>query len=628
MSGAIGHEILKTMEIKDKLAFYIMSGYVQPEIKRCREIQKFCTMIVTGDNQQEIIVNYYDKEDEKQKEQRYKLYDSRTEYVSNKTKSVFKQTDRSDGINPIIKYEPPNPNAQIELGERLRKFHANNTLVKWLNPNYRDLVFTDPNAAILVDFDEFDYISEKPFVYPVVFHSDQQIERIFRNGVLEELTVSKGIKVTVNKDGKNQIETVNEYCTYIADSAVTVREVLDGEIDKPKPFESDFSEGYYFTYSYEKETKTFFAVNYSTKSKRVPAVIVGYLKDKYSRFDNVYHFPMLGACKILQELIKKKSTYDTHLALHGILQKFAYVPACDYKDATIGISCNSGKLTNGNTCPKCNGTGKMPFHQSEQDIITIELPNYDKKDEMFDLSKLVYYQTVPTELIEMHKQAVDDLEQKVSLAIFNTNMFDRKELIGGTATEIRANLTHVNNELFEYDEGKSKVWEFIVYQTAIFLENDKNLIVKKQNPTDYKLESINDLIALRQAATTANAPIEVQQSIDTQILEKQYADNVEFLEAVKARERWKPFSDKSESERVSAITLLAQDDKQRVLYFNFKSIFNDIENAETYEVENAKPPFHKLPYDRQKQVVEYYVNLYTPEINTLTIRESAPINAE
>jgi hypothetical protein len=194
-------------------------------------------------------------------------------------------------------------------------------------------------------------------------------------------------------------------------------------------------------------------------------------------------------------------------------------------------------------------------------------------EEMIDLSKLIYTLKVDTELIKMHREEVEALEPKISLAVFNTNMFDRKELVTGTATEINANLSHVNNEIFAYDQQKARLWEFVVSQIANYLDVEEGLTVSRKIPTDYRIESLSELLNILKAANDSGANYDTVKAIQRKILEKQNIDNLENVQIIEAREKWRPFSDLPQGERLSIITLLPDDHPKRILYMNFSEIF-------------------------------------------------------
>ena len=109
-----------------------------------------------------------------------------------------------------------------------------------------------------------------------------------------------------------------------------------------------------------------------------------------------------------------------------------------------------------------------------------------------------------------------------------------------------------------------------------------------------------------------------------QIAKKQNSDSPEEVEKLKARELFKPFTSLGESERISLITLLPDNDRQKVLYMNYDSIMRDIEHSDTLMIgtESTTIPFYKLPYDKQVTVIDGYIDAKIPT-TTQTVRLGA-----
>ena len=75
-------------------------------------LAKLFRQIMTGNDQNELIVSYKTRETTEQKEQRIHLYNSRTAYVSNKVLSQFKEVERADKTVDNIWYENEGPESK------------------------------------------------------------------------------------------------------------------------------------------------------------------------------------------------------------------------------------------------------------------------------------------------------------------------------------------------------------------------------------------------------------------------------------------------------------------------------------------------------------------------------------
>lgn len=576
------------------------------------EYAEWCKQQVTGDDQKEIVIKYKPSESQKQQQQRIRLYNSRTQFVSNQIVNQFKIIERTDNVTDTMVYEKANDiNKQYisEIDERLSCFYELKHAKKYLNETHRHLVFHDPNSFLVVEAMEFDRETEKPYTYPLEVSAKEAINFEYINGILQYLIIRQDIEIfepeeqpgSIVQPKKSQKLTKrigHKFTLYGPDVAYVYQEVeqkgvpnLPGEDFELIVLRID-----------DKDVKFAFAA-YETFTKEVPAVRVGYIKD--ARTDRrTCVSPLYPADKIYKDLIVNKSEYDLHKALHGFLQKYAYAKNCDYRHEDD--ICRFGNLMDGSKCPKCKGEGIL-IHKSVQDVILIRKP--EDREEHIPLSEYIHYVEIPQHITESYKNDIKDLERDVSMAIFNSNVFDRSEIqVAVTATEKILNRESEQNQYSDYGDNWSRIYKFIVMQTAIQLEVDEGLHVEHKFPYDFKLESIDELIGRRKRLIEANAPYQEIIDVDKKILSKQNRDSPELVDVVMTREKFKPFREKTESERSFILGYLPEEDYDRVLYIYHEKIFTEIEN------DPDQKDFYSLPYQKQKEIVDTYVNEIITEI--------------
>lgn len=572
---------------------------------------KFLKQIMTGDDQRELLIRYKDKEDDEQKDQRVKVTNSRTQYASGRVWSVFSEVQRSDNVVEVIKYEEDNEAAKSKLGEihaRLKRFHGHQSAIQYLYEALRRLNFYDPNAFIVINFTDFDYLKGKTeYVYPVEVYSHQAVKYEYSNGILVYLFFYQDYTYTAIENDKQVEKVAKKWYMYAEDLIFEFIEVPEDKIDRePQP-------GYDVILipkehndkgqpNKDMKPVEYHWIQYDTASKQIPVFQAGYLKSAKHE-GKIFESPLAPAEKLFHDLIFTKSEYDLAKAMHWFYQKFIYAPPCEYKHHELG-QCHSGYFEDGTVCPNCDGTG-MEIHRTVQDVIAVRMPH--SFEEIVPLTNMVHYENIDISIGEHLKQDFRDLEKDIFKAVFNSQAFDRSE-IQVTATEKNLDLRAVKNALVDFGDHISRVYTYTVKQTAIFLDNDEGLIVQHKHPRDFKFESIDELIVRRQNAINASAPYEVIRQIDLALMEMQHQDDPEAIEMMEAVERHKPFREKSEQERMFVLSQLAKTDFHRVLWTYFEDIMRDAAEAST------QVPFYMLPFDRQRVLVEQAVEAKIEEI--------------
>lgn len=562
------------------------------------DVAKKAYQYMTGEDQDEILLSYKLKETNTQRQQRLRITNSATQFISNSVKAQFEELARVDNVVENYTYEKVGPSykkMEEEIESRLDVFHQNHSLTDYLHEAVLHLNFYDPNAFIVVESryaDDDPNRKRKPWTYPLEVYADQAVNWKFDNGVLQWLVTRH--EITYKRKAKNLPDSTvkaGKYTIYAARYNIVFQEI-------PDDVEYEIQEGWdKVTYSRTgKKDRTFLIKTYETGIDFNPAIRVGYIKDPATNRETCVT-PLWPADKIYRDLIWTKSEYDLAKALHGFYQKFQYAPACENKDPDTGQKCLHGKI-GGMKCPECDGTGVM-VHTTIQDVIFLKMPN--KKEEMIPLSDLIHYENIPTELIERNNKDIAESETKVMKAVFQRDLINKTE-VASTATEVRVTENSKYNILSTYGMQWSRIWTHCVEATAHYLEIQEGLIVSHEFSSDFVVETLSELFDQRQKAIAAQAPYSIIRNIDRKILLKQNRDSADVVKIVEAKERWRPFREKSETERLTIISQLRQDHPLRVRYEYFEEIFDEI------FADKTTPPFQDLAWQDQKIRVDAIVD--------------------
>lgn len=607
---------IRTFEDNEKrLATIIANDIKHKFYKETTKKAEFWKQVVTGVNQDEHVLDFRPSETEQQKKVRLNAYNPLTPYLVEKVKTIYSEADRSNKVRPKESFGEASED-KIERFHRLKnQFHGEQNTLQYLNKNFLDRVIVDQNSYEVIEYKtNQDGIID--VVYPKYYESKDVVDDNYFNGWLQYVVVRD--KITVNKKGK--AEERFSFTLHAPDYKLKGRLVDDSDDEKPEVYENgNLSRGYFINIETDKNKKVVLFFEYiATFSKRVPAI--RYDLTRCPEFKQINESVLRPAKGIFLDNIQKKSNFDTILKAHGIYRTFARVPRCDYQNKDTGQRCKNGRMTTGETCPACEGTGLTKVHNTDLDLITFPIENDIDPKERINLQDMVYTENVNPELINLYEDQVDKSETRISLALFNTNIFDRKELLAGTATEIRAQFKNVNNKLYKYEVAKSRILKFINEQVAIYSDIEDyqyNVIV----PSDFDLETIDDLLTIREKAQTSGAPTHFINEIDRKILAMEFEDEPETAEEIQAFEKFKPFNDISENERISIVSLLPENDPTRTRYLYYSEIVNEIKNSielnymEGEDLKSTDLKFYQLPYEIQKLIFEYYSLKYQSQDN-------------
>jgi hypothetical protein len=296
-------------------------------------------------------------------------------------------------------------------------------------------------------------------------------------------------------------------------------------------------------------------------------------------------------------------------------QKYAYGTRCE-GDKENGQTCNNGQAPNGGKCKVCNGTSvSQPIHTTAQEIVWVPLPK--PGTEALDLTKAMAYFSPPMELVKFMEEYTDRLTEKAKAAVFPSQAIATSKNRYGegtsqTATEQDYSWDNVYDAYRPFTGKYSFAWLFIVRLIGVYTDNPSVQLYHKF-PSDYKLKSVQELMAEAKAAQEGNLPQHVTEAIHDDIANIYYADDPDTLTKIAVKNRFYPFSGKSETE-IQAI-LMGSDilPYYKILYIYFAIIFDQID-------EELGDTFYMMTPEKQKGEVKKRVDAIITELNQAKVQ--------
>jgi len=478
---------------------------------------------------------------------------------------------RSNGKVEV--FETPNEN----LKKIIAKFYGDYDVDYWMSNRFLELNNTDPNAFVILEWDDFDNKTQHAEPYPYECYSENVIYYENKNNILQFLIVQDGNKIYLyNKNNTvifNKVDTKKEATNYSENDIGKIVNINDK---------------LYLIVS----TMTVYEVIFPLPHNLgvVPAFCVGSYRDIYSNgttYVSIFH----SALGQLEKTIKVNSEMDLQMTIHAFLQKIQFVSKCDDIDCNCGVN-----QLNGRECTQCKGTGLKPV-TTTADAITIALPK--NKEDAFDINNLVKYVDVPTEILDFQKTYLKDLKDEAIRVVYNSEVFTK---ITNTATEAVIDIQQVYDKLFPLALNYANKSIYIHQLIAKISQTENGLIYSMKFDKDFKFKSTDDLINELQNANNSGIDGYLKSEIEDKIASVIFDNDIYSLLKYKVKKSFNPISNKSESERIFLLNsnLISNDDK--ILWSYFDKIFDELvmENPNFYELVREKQ-FELL----NKKVAEY-----------------------
>ena len=553
-------------------------------------LAKTYQILATGTGYEDFLVMFKRREEDEDFAERIKIT---TENLSAVCAPVLTQFGRLGGLQNIRKGIAYNGNGseavQAKIQDGINGFYANG-LEYFLSTTYDRTALLDPNAFLVVEF-RADVTKTQLKPYGIVFTSNEAINFHYdENEVLRYLLVKITV-ATKTTEGK-KLECA-DYVLYAGEQAIKYTLYKQGDqirqgIDPNG--QQLFDDSKHSIYIVEE---------FAPMAQEVQAFRLGYIKD-YLTKNKTCISPLHPAVEKFKDLIRTKSNFDLTKFLHTFPQKVQRQPACPGEDSMH--TCNQGICPQtGNTCSKCNGTGRLSITQPTDAIVVTDDPS---SDEMVKLESVIFYVKPEVQTFTLLRSEINDLTNEVYVAVFNSELTPHAKTTvqGATATEINIKREDINNTLLPFAEQKSTLYKFIVRQIASIVVDGldvSKLLIHYEFPKDLKLSSITELYTDLKTATDSGAPAFVIEQIINDIAGKIYEGDDEALRRYQIKAKHIPFLGLSLDmiKYLDSKNYLRKEDIIRLAYQD--SIFTDLER------QNAN--FWKLPPTEQDGLITTYV---------------------
>ena len=546
-----------------------------PDYERVTSLADLYRKFVTGVGITDLLVPFHQREDHAQFEQRKRLTQCIVPSIVHRLWQPMQRLGRMDNIKRKLHFEKEGTTESDEKREKqledaLAKYYGSFSLDKFMQVRFMQLSRIDPNAFIVIDFDN-DYDPKTgPEPYPVVFSSDECVRFEYKNNVLQWLITMRPIEFL---DEKGLVHEGLKYEMYTKD---VVHIYTQNKVGGPREIEN-------YAYTVSKPYA-------EGDPKKVPAIRVGYMLDEDTDGRTCVS-PIQPAVPYLMKIVKGDSERDVTNALHAFPQKIAYYNPCPGNLKT-GVKCQFGfKMASTEECDICHGSG-VATHRSSQDTILMQIPKTNL--EAIDLDKVVVYKYPPTELLEHIRTDIDQHVQGALQTMYNGDTL-QKQSVEQTATETLVTQEQEHNTMFPLAEQFANVWKFQATIAAVYLNLWKGLTPQYEFPSDFRIKTLADLLLERKAAVDAGAPAFVLSALDDQIAAKQYADDPIAHRKYQIRKQHTPFTSMAALDVWTAITSGKVDHQDEALWLNQDRIFT--------ELEQEYPKFYEFEYKKLKSLL-------------------------
>lgn len=577
-----------------------------PNYKRVTELATLYKQLITGNNIDSLLRQFTRREDNDLFEQRKKITQIITPAVAAAIRSPFYKVGRVNNIIRKIKFKDAKEDdvKLKKIEDALRNYYGESSLDSYLKTRFVDLSFTDPNAFIVTEFDPVPIgangeMEALPQPRPCEISSKNAVNFEYNNNILQWLLVE--LPSNYLKEGKSVAGY--SYTLYFSEYALKYTQV-DVEQYKTIAIGSTAQfvnqNGDYEVFRAD-ETRAFLVNEFEHKSKLIPAKRIGYKEDLDTNGENFVN-PFHDALCYFMKSIKTVSEFDLTMCLQAFPKLFQYVNRCQGKG---DHGCSKGITTEGTTCAACNGSG-LAIHKSAQDAVVLPLPR--DKEEMFDLSQMIHTESLDIALPDFQNKYIQQLKNEVFNTVFNA---DQIQTPSGTATEAILTADNKNNTVYPFSEKLADVYKYIATVSCYYLDiTDAEIIYSF--PKDFKFKTVDDLLAQLKLSNDSNAPGYVRRELSNDIAEQQFIDKPEELQRIRAKERFYPFPDKTDTEIIYIISNGKTTLFNEVLWANFDMIFGELED----ESANNGNKFYELAFKEQKRLLSEKVQAIITQIQS------------
>lgn len=591
-----------------------------PDYGRTLEVRHFATSRTTDEGQQDEVERYRRYEADSLKEQRNRLYNSFTGSIISSLRKNWKRLSRVEGIRETFE---PESDALTKLRNDFYSFFPGESLNDWLSRMLEHFQVTDPNTWIV--YERADMRNEEgqiilTKVYPFVVPCVDVLNFEYKYGYLQWFLCRTSEIENFVENGVRMSKVLETYFLYSPGKITRMREVGKNTIQEPNetavlievyPTENEYSDSpsNYPKFVGSKPTKQFYLKQINNGTKEVPALVAGAYMDETTGHKTRVPWFMPGK-GLLNDIIKLKSSLDVCLTVHTYPKRREFVKPCKFSTPELG-ECTRGYLNDirdsEHRCPSCGGTGIEAGFTTEQESIYLFLP--DDPALLLELSKLAFTEPVDVTLPELLQKLLDRRTEQFIQAIFSSDSHQKPDASGAkTAFEVARINEGVHDALTTYGKLYSQHVE-LAYRIGCQYREIPLTNVDHSFPEDLQIEMLDELIARFKAAKESGVGYEVVSSIRKRIQQKTFEGDPKAQKRIATRYYWMPFDDRSPEDVAMIIASRSPEDRDVVLYQNFKSIFQ--------EIEEENPTFAEMAVPKQREILNKKVDEYVGRIKLI-----------
>lgn len=580
------------MEISDIIRL-IVTGSRHPDYERVCKLATDYRAWVTGNGLDGMLKKIVKRESDDDFAMRKQLTAHIIPSAVNRAKLIYTKGLRSNAVN--LFYSHIDEQKTKDLSANIAEFYGMKDVRAYLDQFCVDMMFTDPNAWLICETGGTDG-EQYAKSYPYIVACEDALDFKLTNGVLEWLFVKASVVV---QDG-GKTKQVAKYTLYGNDRAIIAQQIIDETITRQLYRENTAIEVNGTIYFKDKDNNTYQLIEPLAYNVTAPvAYRWGYIYDT-STMHRTFVSALEAARPYIEKSLKAVSELDLAATLHAFPQKVEYAPRCQYD------TCRDGRLSDGSDCPKCHGTGFEISHSSSQDVVRLALPR--DPSTAFQLSNLITYVSLPIEILKFQNTYVHELAMEIQKSIFISDKYTIEQLLT-TATAEKDNMQAIYDTLYPFAVQYSELWSYIIWQTAEYMKISEGLTITKIVKQDFKLKTFNEVMADLSAAKAAGVDVSIINGLSDDIAAIQYKDDPAALRKHEAMQRFNPFNDKSDNEKMAIVSSLPLDNDLRVLYTFYGQIFNDIDVD--------KPEFYSLSINMQRNIMAEYVAKYKTMVSSI-----------
>ncbi len=208
------------MDLSEKIAFadaLITSSKRHSNYNRVVSLSKEYKALITGENFSFLLKRFIKREDDAAFKQRLEITQPITAAVASSIIKPFRKVTRNDKVKKKIEFKNRNKSEVVKsivsnFGNS--NIEENNGLDGFLNDEFFNLTFSDPNSFIVCEWRNDDE-NKVPKPYPFVVNSKEAIDFKYNGVELEYLLVHQIISFFKIKQGRIVSKKGNKFISYI-----------------------------------------------------------------------------------------------------------------------------------------------------------------------------------------------------------------------------------------------------------------------------------------------------------------------------------------------------------------------------------------------------------------------------